>query len=260
MPNLAGTPSDEDPGIAAAGRSDIGTIYMSVSARHPEGRDAEYIEWHGLDHEPDQYLVPGLRAAFRLVSTPECRAARAASSERFDGVDHVMTYLFTGVDQLDRFNDLNAAMTRAGRNPYVEGRPMDAPMPGMPLIERGAFDLQGMVAAPRIKVSAGVLPWWPARGIYLLIERGAAPAGDLAGHPGVGGVWWGAGLPLEFPYANADHAGIQVTYCFLDGEPAEVAEALRPALAARWSGGPEPLLAAPFHRVVRFEWGRYLPG
>jgi hypothetical protein len=45
----------------------------------------------------------------------------------------------------------------------------------------------------------------------------------------------------------------------LDDEPAEVAERLRPRLEHRWSTGIEPLLAAPFHSLVAYEWDRYLP-
>jgi hypothetical protein len=260
MPTLAGKPSDEVPEILASGRTDITTIFVSLSARHPDGRDAEYIEWHALDHEPDQHRLPSLRASFRLVSTGRCRAARVAGSTRFDSVDHVMTYFFTDVERLDAFNALNVAMTEAGRNPYVEGRPTESPLPGMPLIERGAYRLTGMAAAARVKVGADVLPWWPAKGVYLLIEQGEAPAGSLTEVPGVGGAWWGTGLGLGPPYANADQSGLQITYCFLDGDPVDTAGRLRPVLERRWAQEPvAPLLAAPFHTVVRHDWGRYLP-
>jgi hypothetical protein len=51
-----------------------------------------------------------------------------------------------------------------------------------------------------------------------------------------------------------------VSYLFLDDEPAEVATRLRPRLERRWSTtGTEPLLAAPFHSLVAYEWDRYLP-
>jgi hypothetical protein len=260
MPPLAGTPSDEVPQILATGRTDITVIYLSLSGRHPDGRDADYIEWHGLDHQPDQHRLAGLRASRRLVSTPACRAARAATSERYDPVDHVMTYLFADVAGLHDFDVLNVAMTDAGRNPYSRGQLVEGPIPGMPLLERGPYLVRGMAAAPRVKVGADVLPWWPARGVYLVVEQGEAPAGDLSRVPGVGGVWWATGIPMDPPYSLGDNAGLQVTYCFLDGEPAETAERLRPALRDRWADSAvTPLLAAPFHTVVPYEWGRYLP-
>lgn len=259
MAGFVGTPSDDVPQILATGRTDITTIYVSMAGRHPQGRDAEYIEWHGLDHEPDQHRLSTLRASMRLVSTPECRRARGASGERYDPVDHVMTYLFTDDSSFDVFDALNLAMTEVGRNPYHHGQPIEVQIPAMPLMERGAYRVTGMAASPRVKVGADVLPWRPARGVYVLVERGEAPATELIGVPGVAGAWWATGLPLPPPYATVDLAGLQLTYCYLDDDPPATAERLRSVLEQRWSGGPTPLLAAPFHTVVRHDWGRYVP-
>jgi hypothetical protein len=55
-------------------------------------------------------------------------------------------------------------------------------------------------------------------------------------------------------------AGRQLTYCFLDDDPVATAERLRPVLTARWAQADvEPLLAAPFHPVVPYQWDRYVP-
>jgi hypothetical protein len=249
MSVLVGTPSDDVPAMLATGRTDVSVVYVSMSARHPDGRDADYVEWHSLDHRPEQHRLATLRASFRLVSTPGCRAARAASDARYDEADHVMTYLFTDAAGLPAFNDLNVAMAWAGRTPYL-----------LPLVERAVYRLDGVVAAPRIKVGADVLPWWPATGVYLIVERGEAPPGPLAGVPGVGGAWWGGALPMDPPYTTNDNTGLQVTYCFLDDDPAAVGERLRPVLAERWAAGSvEPLLAAPYHAIVAYDWGRFLP-
>lgn len=259
MPALLGTPSDDVPEILATGRTDITTIFTSMAGRHPQGRDAEYIEWHRLDHEPDQHRLPTLRASMRLVSTPACRRSRSASHDRYDRVDHVMTYFFTDVTRLDAFDALNLAMAEVGRIPYLRGQALDMPIPAMPLLELGAYGVSGMAAAMRVKVGADVLPYWPARGVYLLVERGEAPASELVDVPGVAGVWWGTGLSLEPPYATADNAGLQITYCYLDADPAETGEQLRSALGARWTADVTPLLAAPFHTIVQYDWDRYLP-
>jgi hypothetical protein len=252
VPDLVGTPSDDVPSMLATGRTDITTIYVSMAARHPEGCDADYLEWHSLDHRPEQHRLRGLRASFRVVSTPACRAARAASDPRYDAVDHVMTYLFADVGALPLFNDLNIAMADVGRTPYL-----------LPPVERAVYHLDGAAAAPRIKVGADVLPWWPATGVYLLVERGVAPAPDfvdLVAIPGVGGVWCGGALPMDPPYTTADTTGLQIVYCFLDGDPAAVGERLRPVLEARWNASDvAPLLAAPFHTLVDYDWGRYVP-
>src|SRR6202048_727926 len=91
---LPGTPSDEIDDVVATGRGDISTLFVSMATRHPDGRDAEYLQWHTLDHRPEQHRLSAVRSSLRLVSTPECRSARAAGQDRYDAIDHVMTYFF----------------------------------------------------------------------------------------------------------------------------------------------------------------------
>jgi hypothetical protein len=249
MAELVGTASDDSPEILAVGRTDVTTVYTSLSKRHPEGLDADYLEWHSLDHRPEQHRMVQLRASFRMVSTPECRAARAASDRRYDEADHLQSYFFTDLSAMSSFNELSVALRNAGRAPYL-----------LPLVERGVYRVDGIAAAPRIKVGADVLLWWSAKGVYFLIERGGAPVADLLDVPGVGGAWWGGAVPLEPPFTTRDNSGLHVSYLFLDDEPAVVAERLRPRLERRWSTtGIAPLLAAPFHSLVAYEWDRYLP-
>jgi hypothetical protein len=249
MADLQGTPSDEVDEITALGRTEVSTIFVSLSARDPDGRDLEYLEWHCDDHRPEQHRLADLRGALRVVSTPACRAARIASDARFDAVDHVMAYLFTTVGALRPFYGLGRALHRAGRMPHR-----------LPQVERCVFDVAGMRAAPRVKVGADVLPWWPSTGLVILIERGHEAVDELIEVPGVGGVWWGKGLPADEPPTEADIAELQLTCCFVDDDPAATATRMRPALEARWSGGGiEPLLAAPFHTVDPWDPGRHLP-
>lgn len=249
MSVLVGSPSDESPEILATGSADVAIIYTSLASRHPDGLDAEYLEWHSLDHRPEQHRLSKLRASFRVVSTPACRAARAASDERYDAVDHLQTYLFSDLSGMDGFVELNNAMHQAGRTPYL-----------LPLVERAGYRLDGIAASPRIKVGADVLPWWPITGVYVLIERGKAPGTDLVDVPGVGGAWWGGAEPLEPPASTRDNSGLQVTYCFIDDDPATVGKRLRPLLEERWSSSAvEPLLAAPFHSLIPYQWDQYLP-
>jgi hypothetical protein len=246
-----GTPSDEVADVLAAGRGDITTMFISMATRHPEGTDAEYLRWHTLDHRPEQHRLAALRASLRLVSTPECRAARAAGTERFDPVDHVMSYFFTDTTGLASFNQLSAALGGAGRKLTL-----------LPPVERGVYAVNAKAAAPRVKIGADVLPWWPARGVYVLLETGTdtsrAPT-DLVDVDGVAGVWSAASLAVDASLASAP-AGQTLSYCFLDEDPVVAAGRLRPALEKRWSDGVvTPLLAAPFHTVVPHEWDRYVP-
>jgi hypothetical protein len=188
-----------------------------------------------------------VRGSLRLVSTPECRAARAASHDQYDAVDHVMTYLFAAEAAVTSGRALSQALRRAGRMPL-----------SLPAIERGDYHLDGMRAAPRIKIGAEVLPWWPARGMHVIIERGLAPAGELADIPGVGGVWWASTTLQQGPTSEA--SPIQVTYCFLDDDPVATAPRLSPALDRRWAGGGlEPRLAAPFYLVGGHDCDSHLP-
>jgi hypothetical protein len=256
---LRGEPSDRLPTVLATGAADTSRIFMSMSARESSGRDAEYLEWHSLDHRPEQHRIAGLRQSLRVVSTPGCRAARAFSDPHYSAVDHVMTYFFAAGAALDQFKALSVALT-GDRRPFR-----------LPSVASGYFTLAGKAANPRAVAGADVIPWRPSLGLYLLLEKvqaaeydaaslGAQTPVDLVDTAGVAGIWWHSGGPS--PIADfADNGGLQVTYCFLDQDPVQTAERLREPLQRRWASGKlVPLFAGPFHTLVPFEWGRFLPG
>lgn len=248
----AGSPSDATPSVGRHGGSDVRIGVLSMSARSPEGEDARYLEWHGLDHLPEQYRIAGVRSGARWVSTPACRDARAASVARYDGVDHVVCYLFADPvrEALDTFFALGADLRAAGRMPVR-----------LPPVELAGYELRGKVAAPRVLVGADVLPWRPCRGVHLLLERGEPAAPDaLVAVPGVAGVWSYEGSASLHPRLSPV-VGVHLTIAYLDDDPATTAGRLGPVLAERWSSGAvEPLLAAPFVTVVPWAWGAALPG
>ena len=244
---LGGPPSDLLPDVLAAGSTDVTIVFVSMSGRQPQGRDEEYLEWHSLDHRPEQHRLAGLRQSLRLVSTPACRALRAASTTHYDAVDHVMSYFFTGPEALAPFQALSDAIP-------AERRPLT-----LPSVEFGVYDLVGRVAAPDAVSGADVLPWRPALGTFLLLERGSVPPGSLIDVHGVAGAWWHAGAAVGGPI-HVDRRGLQISYLFLEDDPVDVAERLAAPLSQRWSEEEViPLLAAPFYTVVPFEWGRHLP-
>lgn len=246
--HLEGTPSADLPDVLATGETAALYAFISLSACHPEGRDADYIAWHSLDHRPEQYRLPQLRNALRLASTPACRAARAASVGQYDDVDHVMTYMFTDAGGIPGFNALGGALNVAGRMPIR-----------LPSVGYLTADLAGKAAADRAVAGADVIPWRPATGVYLIIEQGQASPVALVDVPGVAGVWWYQGNQAPAPY-DYNAVGIQVTYCFLDAHPVATAEKLGEAMQARWASGEvKGLLAAPFFAIVPYEWDRYLP-
>jgi hypothetical protein len=271
--DLRGVPSDELPAVLAAGMPDVRFVFVSMSAREPSGRDAEYLEWHSLDHRVEQYRIGGLRHSLRVVSTPACRAARATADPSYDSVDHVMTYFFAGGAALDRFNALSAALT-GERRPFR-----------LPSVHSGYYSLAGKIASRSAVTGADVMPWRPTRGVYVILERGAESPAELAEVPGVAGIWWHAGSTAQMvgipstpggtpPMADRQHSaghtppalgfpdntGLQLSYCFLDDDPVETAKRVRPLLEQRWAAEKvAPLLAAPFYSIVPFEWQRYLP-
>jgi len=244
---LPGVPSDQLPAVLATGTTDVSRIFVSMAAREPQGRDADYMEWHSLDHRTEQYRVRGIRHSLRLVSTPPCRAARAFADDRHDAVDHVMTYFFAADAAFDQFNALSVALG-GERRPFR-----------LPSIDAGYLNLAGKIAAPNAIAGADVIPWRPARGVYLIAEQGATSPVSLLDIAGVAGIWWHEGgvPPLS---GFRDNTGLQLTYCFLDADPIKTAPLFLQPLRERWrTGKVVPLLAAPFQIPIPFEWDRYLP-
>ncbi len=230
---------------------------FSMAARSEDGDDAAYLEWHQLDHLPEQYQIDGLHLGQRWASTPACRAARAVESDRFGRVDHLTQYLFGDpVDQaLDDFLDLGADLRRRGRYPHR-----------LPSVMLASFDLIGSRAAPRVRVAAAVVPFRPNRGAYVIVERvggpsAPAPAADewldgLVGVDGVAGAW--AFAPGHRRADRFDAGGLSLTLCYLDDEPVAVADRLAPRLASRWDDTAiTPMLAAPFETVRPWDWARF---
>lgn len=243
---LPGEASDDVPAILDCGRSDIKTLFLSMAERHPEHRDADYLRWHTLDHRPEQMRLASIRSSLRVVSTPGCRAVRAASGAGVDAIDHVMTYFFTGTQGLQEFNTLSEALRDAGRSPFI-----------LSPVERGVYQVQGRRAAARDKVGADVLPWLPTRGVYILLEEGEAANAPLLEVAGVAGVW---DAVAEFSAFSTAPAGQRLSFCFLNDDPVAVARRLRPVLERRWrEHGIACSLAAPFYTVVPYQWHDYLP-
>lgn len=241
-----GSPSDDVAAIGACGSPAITALFVSMSQRHPDGADARYLQWHTLDHRPEQQRLARIQTSLRVVATQACRDARLACAPWFESVAHVMTYFFAALEGLDDFNALSTELRNAGRAPFI-----------LPPVERGVYATGEKLTAPHMKLGSDVLPWMPTRGIYLLIERGCTSARALTEVEGVAGVWSGSSLATPFSSAGEGQA---ITYCFLDDDPLVTAQRLRPVLDARWKAGQvEPLFAAPFYSVVPYEWDRYLP-
>jgi hypothetical protein len=248
------------PQLAArANRVKLG--FFSFTHASPTGDDRPYLEWHQLDHMPEQYRLAGLVLGQRWASTPECRRARAAEVEGWSSVEHAVCYLMgEPVDEtVDDFLHLGRELAEVGRYPQV-----------MPSHYRGALPLVEAAVAPRVLVSSQVVPFRPHRGVYLVVDEPessrdeelvrvmrADAAPELLSVPGVAGVWSYA-TSAAMRRRMFTEGDLRVTVCYLDDEPAAVAGQLSETVDRLWALQPARLLlAAPFESVLRWDWEHF---
>jgi hypothetical protein len=177
----------------------------------------------------------------------------------FEDVHHVVLYLMGDpVEQtLDDFFDLGSRLAHLGR--FRED---------LPRRFLGALRLLEARAAPRVLVSAEVVPFRPNRGIYLIAEQPADRSrldpylrwrhdehlGRLVTAPGVAGAWVFA-TAARYRRGRYTEGDYRITGCFLDGDPSETANGLGRLMEEAWHDAPvTPLLAAPFASLVPWIW------
>jgi hypothetical protein len=221
--------------------------FFSFTEVTDPGAHAAYNAWHQLDHLPEQFPLPGIVYGQRWVSTPACRAARAASAPALDSIHYVTCYLMAEpiVQTLDDFFALGAELHRLDR--FFEARRAHL---------TGPFRVRGSAAAPRVLVSAPAVPYRPHRGVYLVVEELATDdlAGALLAQPGVAGVWSFSTDP-ELNSRRWTSGARRVTVAWLDDEPVEVAERVAAVVAGR--SGVE--LAGPFETITPGHWDWFEP-
>lgn len=236
--------------------------FFSLSHHSASGDDRSYLDWHQLDHMPEQYQLPGLVLGQRWASTPACRTARAAAVGDWSLVEHVVCYLMgQPLDEtIDDFFALGRHLADLGRFPH-----------SLPSQYRGGLTLLESHAAPRVLVSPEVVPFRPHQGIYLFVEE---PSGgpdhdrflqrlhaeivpELVTVPGVAGAWtFATSAAIRRPMFTAGE--YRMTVCYLDDEPAAVGERLAPVLERLWATAPARLLlAAPFESLMRWDWTHF---
>jgi hypothetical protein len=187
-----------------------------------------YNEWHMLDHMPEQYPLRGIAFGQRWVSTPACRAARAASGPQFDPIHYVTLYLMTEpvADTLKEFYELGRYLHEVDRFHRQRRAHLSGPFP-----------VEAIAAAPRVLISAAAVPYRPNRGVYVTVRDRAAPAigpDALGAVPGVAGAW---------SFADDER---RITVAWLDDDPLTV--------AGRLDVAPGAELAGPFETIVPWKW------
>jgi hypothetical protein len=214
--------------------------YFSFTEITDPNEHRSYNEWHQLDHLPEQYPLPGVAFGQRWVSTPACRAARAADELPLRPIHYVTLYLMTEpvTETLDDFIALGQRLRDLNRFHLRRRSHLSGP-----------FEVLTAHASTRVLISAEAVPYRPNRGVYVVVEdlveaeRFDVDLVDLVSVPGVAGVW-------AFGSANQ-----QITVCYLDDEPLTVGDWLGPSLAKRWEHPSlHPVFAGPFETIVPWQW------
>jgi hypothetical protein len=207
-----------------------------------------YNEWHMLDHMPEQYTLPGIAWGQRWVSTPACRAARAASGPLLDPVHYLTLYLV-----VPPVEESLVDFFRLGQ----ELRDLDRFHQHRHAHLAGAHDIVARAAADRVLISAAAVPFRPNRGVHVRVDQHgdeAWLAGDhlraLVEVPGVAGAW----VFRRRPGRRGDQPRVEppshVTVAWLDGPPLVAAD----GIAGLPAGADEPVLDGPFERVEPYRW------
>ncbi len=211
-----------------------------------------YNEWHQLDHLPEQLPMAGIAWGGRWVCSPRCRVARAVSAPLLEPVHYLTLYLMEDPigPTLDAFAALGGELRRLGR--FHEQRASHL---------SGPFDVLAAHAAARVLVSGAAVPYRPSTGVYVVVEEAVSddttweavdPAPLLAAE-GVAGVWSFAASSVP---GRWDPGRRRVTVCFLDGDPLDVSDGMRPLVSSRsgWGVDSEVVFAGPFEAVTPWKW------
>jgi hypothetical protein len=260
-------------------------VYFSLSEITDPKKHRDHNEWHQLDHQPENLLLPGVALGSRWVRSPDCAALSSGTSAAYATSHYSIMYWFREptAETLDDFFELSERSFQWGRSPQIgwTRRPM-----------RGFFaPLKGYVA-PRTRVSVEALPYRPVKAVLIKLsnlrggeaERTATLRWQNEVHipallqcDGVAGAWtfaadelfktpWDDGRKTwsfadkESRAANPQPQRLQILY--LDGEPADVIDSIRQRESAlrrdgRWrdtSATEEILFVSPLRSIVAWQW------
>lgn len=234
-----------------------------------------YNEWHQLDHRPENLALPGVAWGDRWAR-PDGVEDRGSASEEFARVDYIAMYWFRQpVDESVK------AWTQLGEDSFQWGRGPIIPGVRRPFL--GFFRPVAGYAAPRIGVSASVLPFRPNRGIHFTMSRYADHHG-LAAHErfrwedrelipellrldGVAGAWtFSFSFPQQHSFLPIAGDGslvpqsLRVRLAYLDGDPLKTSAAIaRTTQEIDAIGDPESsaaeevLISAPLTTIIPWQ-------
>jgi hypothetical protein len=203
-------------------------FFSFTEVTDPAGHRA-YNEWHQLDHLPEQFALDGIRFGQRWVCTPACRSALVAVSPLLEPCQYMTLYLMEDETVLPSFAKLAKELRQEDR--FFEARVAHL---------SGPFEVADRWVAPRVRVSAGVVPFRPSRGVYVVVGPPVDGAA-MVERVGVAGAW-------SFGHAAADRS---ITVAFVDGDLLSVAAEL-----GQWclAGHDELEWAGPLEGIDAYHW------
>lgn len=233
-------------------------IFSLTGAAAP---DDGYLQWHLLDHMPEQYQLPGIVAGLRWIADGDYPAHRLASDGPLGEIGNVVHYLAGDpVGQtFDDFVELGRVLRENGRMPAMR-----------PLLQISGLRLLQWHSAPKALVSPEVVPFRPHRGVLLIVEEPTGGRPDewlewlhaehypaLLATPGTAGAWMFGSVHTPAPrgWRVEPH---YVTVVYLDDDPLAVTAALAPLVEERRrSGAVRTLFAGPLRSMISWEaWPR----
>ena len=220
--------------------------YFSLSEITDPAKHRAHNEWHQLDHQPENFVLPGVAAGSRWVRPPDCAAASAVVAPGYADVHYAIMYWFREplARSLEDFFILSERSFQWGRSPQIG-------FTHRPVGER---------VGRRDEEAASLARWYDEVRIPDLLEC-----------PGVAGAWTlaaeEADAPGAWPFADRGaRAGAatpnRLQLLYLDEDPLAVLEAIESRTPAWRRAGrlrdnsavEEIVFASPLRAIVAWEW------
>ena len=179
-------------------------VYFSLSEITDPTKHRDHNEWHQLDHQPENLLLPGVALGSRWVRSPDCAALSTGTAASYMAAHYGIMYWFREpmAETLDDFFELSERSFQWGRSPQIgwTRRPM-----------RGFFaPLKGYVA-PRVRVSVEALPYRPVKAV--LIKLSNLRGSERSEPPRCAGRMRSTFPPLSHAKASLAHGHLRPTSC-----------------------------------------------
>jgi hypothetical protein len=221
--------------------------FLSFTEVTDPASHVEYNRWHQLDHLPQQFTLDGVLFGQRWVRTPACRQAEVAAGPLLEACQYVTLYLLRDAAVVPAFMDLASSLRSEGR--FFEARRAHL---------AGPFSVAGRVAAPRVQVTADVVPHRPSNGVYVVVRSagGGGPfgLGETLLAQGSGGDEGDVASVWDFEGPLEGEARYQVSLAFIDGDVRRAAAGLGRACLAAVPDPAQLIWAGPLERIDVNQW------